>query len=118
MAIDSDATSGNPESEPRVLLVDDNTANLQVLRESLDGLGCKLLMAKNGVSALAIVEKAHPDLILLDIMMPEMDGYEVCRRLKANEATRHIPMRIFGIHPTTGASHDHHRRLCCSGLPV
>ena len=92
MAIDSDATSGNPESEPRVLLVDDNTANLQVLRDSLEGLGCKLLVAKNGVSALAIVEKAHPDLILLDIMMPEMDGYEVCRRLKANEATRHIPI--------------------------
>ncbi|MGE5255103.1 MAG: response regulator [Hyphomicrobiales bacterium] len=78
--------------EPKVLLVDDNTANLQVLRENLDGLGYKLLIAKNGKSALEIVQKARPDLILLDIMMPEMDGYEVCRRLKAAEETRHIPV--------------------------
>jgi putative two-component system response regulator len=77
---------------PKVLLVDDNTANLQVLRENLDGLGYKLLIAKNGKSALEIVRKAHPDLVLLDIMMPEMDGYEVCRRLKSAEETRHIPV--------------------------
>ena len=66
-------------------MVDDNTANLQVLRENLDGLGYKLLIAKNGRTALDIVAKAHPDLVLLDIMMPEMDGYEVCRRLKSAE---------------------------------
>jgi putative two-component system response regulator len=82
----------NHAAAAKILLVDDNTANLQVLRESLEGLGCKILVAKNGSNALAIVEKAHPDLILLDIMMPEMDGYEVCRRLKADEATRHIPI--------------------------
>ncbi len=75
-----------------ILLVDDNTANLQVLRESLDGLGYKLLIAKSGKSALEIVRKACPDLLLLDIMMPEMDGYEVCRRLKGAEETRHIPV--------------------------
>ena len=75
-----------------ILLVDDNTVNLQVLREALDGLGYKLLVAKNGKSALSIVEKALPDLILLDIMMPEMDGYEVCRRLKKDAKTRHIPV--------------------------
>jgi putative two-component system response regulator len=77
---------------PKVLLVDDNTANLQVLRENLDGLGYKLLIAKSGKSALEIVRKAHPDLVLLDIMMPEMDGYEVCRRLKSAEETCHIPV--------------------------
>jgi putative two-component system response regulator len=77
---------------PVVLLVDDNTTNLQVLREALDGQGYKLLIAKNGKSALAVVNKAMPDLILLDIMMPEMDGYEVCTRLKADGATRHIPV--------------------------
>jgi putative two-component system response regulator len=77
---------------PKILLVDDNTANLQVLRENLDGLGYKLLIAKNGRTALDIVCKAHPDLVLLDIMMPEMDGYEVCRRLKSAEETRHIPV--------------------------
>ena len=78
--------------EPKILLVDDNTANLQVLRENLEGLGYKLLIAKNGKSALEIVQKARPDLILLDIMMPEMDGYEVCRRLKGVDETRHIPV--------------------------
>jgi putative two-component system response regulator len=78
--------------DPKILLVDDNTANLQVLRETLDGLGYKLLIAKNGQSALEIVRKASPDLILLDIMMPDMDGYEVCRKLKAVASTRHIPV--------------------------
>ena len=78
--------------QPTLLLVDDNTANLQVLRETLDGLGYKLLIAKNGRSALEIVRKAGPDLILLDIMMPEMDGYEVCRTIKADAVTRHIPV--------------------------
>ena len=78
--------------DPKILLVDDNTANLQVLRETLDGLGYKLLIAKNGKSALEIVRKASPDLILLDIMMPDMDGYEVCRKLKAAATTQHIPV--------------------------
>jgi putative two-component system response regulator len=75
-----------------ILLVDDNVTNLQVLRESLEGIGARILVAKSGASALAIVEKARPDLILLDIMMPGMDGYEVCRRLKGSAATRHIPV--------------------------
>ena len=76
----------------KILLVDDNTANLQVLRETLDGSGYTLLIAKSGRSALEIVRKGRPDLILLDIMMPEMDGYEVCRRLKADAETGHIPV--------------------------
>src|SRR5512143_1794480 len=82
--------TGRPET--KTLLVDDNTANLQVLRETLEPLGCKMLIAKSGASALSIIEKAVPDLVLLDIMMPEMDGYEVCRRLKAGAATRHVPV--------------------------
>ena len=79
-------------SEFTVLLVDDNTTNLQVMREALDGQGYKLLVAKNGASALAIARKAAPDLILLDIMMPEMDGYEVCEELKAAPQTAGIPV--------------------------
>jgi phosphoserine phosphatase RsbU/P len=75
-----------------VLLVDDQPANLQVLLETLGSLGCKLLVAKSGEAALAIVQKARPDLILLDIMMPGIDGFEVCRRLKANAATEKIPI--------------------------
>jgi putative two-component system response regulator len=90
MMNDEHPTTGVPEG--RILLVDDNTANLQVLREALEPLGCKILIAKSGAGAFSIIEKGVPDLVLLDVMMPEMDGYEVCRRLKASAATRHIPV--------------------------
>jgi putative two-component system response regulator len=89
---DTNLTGKDPVAGSKILLVDDNSENLQVLRQAVEGLGCNILVAKNGMSALAIVEKAHPDLIVLDIMMPEMDGYEVCRRLKQDEATKHIPI--------------------------
>ena len=92
MSDDTAASKDLPNVEDKVLLVDDNTTNLQLLHETLDGRGYKLLIAKNGRSALAIAQKAKPSLILLDIMMPEMDGYEVCRRLKADENTVHIPV--------------------------
>jgi putative two-component system response regulator len=82
----------NSSATDRILLVDDNTTNLQLLHETLDGLGYRLLIAKNGKTALAIARKANPALILLDIMMPEMDGYEVCRRLKSDERTARIPV--------------------------
>ena len=75
-----------------ILLVDDNPTNLQVLFQTLDGVGCKLLIAKNGEMALSIAGKARPDLILLDIMMPDIDGYEVCRQLKSVPATADIPV--------------------------
>ncbi len=76
----------------KILMVDDATTNLQILRETLAGSGYKLLSAKGGPSALSIATRAQPDLILLDILMPDMDGYDVCRRLKVDEATRHIPV--------------------------
>jgi len=75
-----------------LLLVDDNPTNLQVLYQTLETTGCKLLVAKNGESALSIAQKASPDLILLDIMMPGIDGFEVCRRLKNDPATANIPV--------------------------
>ncbi|MFK0569676.1 response regulator [Endozoicomonas sp.] len=76
--------------EERILLVDDNPTNLQVLLQTLSGRGYKLLIAKNGESALRIAVKAKPALVLLDIMMPGMDGYEVCRLLKESPETRNI----------------------------
>lgn len=76
----------------KILIVDDTVANLQVLRETLENSGYKLFSAKSGPSALAVAVRAQPDLILLDILMPDMDGYEVCRRLKADRATEHIPV--------------------------
>ncbi len=86
------APGGPPQEPEQILLVDDNVTNLQVLHQTLDGRGYKILVAKNGASALAIAEKARPSLILLDIMMPEMDGFEVCRRLKADPALSDIPV--------------------------
>ena len=84
-------TEDNSAAET-ILLVDDNPTNLQLLFETLDGRGYKLLIAKDGKTALSIAGKAHPHLILLDIMMPEIDGYEVCRQLKADPATAEIPV--------------------------
>ena len=84
--------SGNNNENEALLLVDDNPTNLQVLYQTLETTGCKLLVAKNGETALAIAQKASPDLILLDIMMPDIDGFEVCRRLKDNPDTANIPV--------------------------
>jgi sigma-B regulation protein RsbU (phosphoserine phosphatase) len=84
--------TNNKQDAESVLLVDDNPTNLQVLFQTLDGKGYKLLVAKNGETALSISQKAQPDLILLDIMMPGIDGFEVCRRLKADESTMDIPV--------------------------
>ena len=74
-----------------LLLVDDEPINLQVLRHSLQGQ-YRLLFAKDGASALALAAKEMPDLILLDIMMPGLSGYEVCETLKRTAATEHIPV--------------------------
>ena len=71
-----------------VLLVDDNPTNLQVLYQTLAGEKYKLLIARNGEDALQVCRKAQPVLILLDIMMPGIDGYETCRRIKADEEMR------------------------------
>ena len=72
-----------------ILLVDDNAVNLQLLYETLDGQGYQVLVARSGEEALRIARKATPDLILLDIMMPGISGYETCSRLKSDEVTRH-----------------------------
>ena len=85
-----------------ILLVDDQPANLQVLMHTLERFGCKLLVAKNGETALTIAKKAHPDLILLDIMMPGIDGFEVCRRLKADTDTDKIPVIFLSALDETG----------------
>ena len=72
----------------QLLLVDDNPTNLQVLYQTLDGHGYRLLAARSGKDALTIAARAVPDLILLDVMMPDMDGFETCARLKADGRTR------------------------------
>jgi signal transduction histidine kinase len=75
-----------------LLIVDDNATNLAVLSQSLKQLGLKVRMAMDGESAIAIVQQYPPVLILLDVMMPGIDGFETCARLKANPATQAIPI--------------------------
>ncbi|OUL20881.1 response regulator [Nostoc sp. 106C] len=75
-----------------VLIVDDNPANLGVLSDTLDQAGLEVWVAKSGKVALERVKYALPNLILLDVMMPEIDGFETCRQLKANPQTQDVPV--------------------------
>lgn len=75
-----------------ILIVDDNPANLEMLLEFLAGAGFTVLVAEDGESAITGAEYAPPDMILLDILMPVMDGFETCQRLKANPLTQDIPI--------------------------
>lgn len=76
----------------RVLVVDDDLFNLTVVGDGLYSIGYQVMTAINGKDALKIAQDSRPDVILLDVVMPEMDGYEVCRRLKEVEATKYIPV--------------------------
>jgi len=78
--------------KPRVLIVDDTQGNIQILGTILLKEGYQVNVARNGLQALSLVEKVIPDLILLDIMMPEMDGYETCGHLKSSPLTKNIPV--------------------------
>jgi signal transduction histidine kinase len=79
-------------SKATILLVDDSPTNLHVLLSYLKDSGFETLIARSGEGALRQVEYAQPDIILLDVMMPGIDGFETCRRLQNNEATREIPI--------------------------
>ena len=79
-------------TQAKVLIVDDKTANLDLLREMLAPLGHQIFFATSGVKALSIAASVQPDLVLLDVMMPEMDGFETCRRFKQDPALREIPV--------------------------
>jgi putative two-component system response regulator len=86
-----DAMNTTDNSRPSLLLVDDEPTNLQLLRQILQD-SYRLMFATDGERALQVTREQRPDLILLDIMMPRMDGFAVCRALKADAATAHIPV--------------------------
>jgi adenylate cyclase len=79
-------------NEGVIVIVDDKPTNLGVLFDFLTDSGFKVLVAQDGTSAIDKVKYGHPDLILLDVMMPGIDGFETCRRLKANPSTKDIPV--------------------------
>jgi CheY-like chemotaxis protein len=76
----------------KVLVVDDNPQNLELLVAYLESLGCHITTAVDGLEAMEKVPQEQPDLILLDVMMPRMSGFEVCRKLKSDPATREVPI--------------------------
>jgi DNA-binding response OmpR family regulator len=80
------------KKQPRILIIDDNPHNLEMLGVFLRDNGYEVVEIARGDQALNYLEKNFPDLILLDIMMPDMDGYTICQKIKDNLATRHIPV--------------------------
>ena len=87
--IDIDKTQ---QKQPVILVVDDNQQNLELLQAYLEDVDCITTPASDGLQALDIVKKNPPDLILLDVMMPKMSGFEVCKRLKNDPKTTDIPI--------------------------
>ncbi|MCK5225487.1 MAG: response regulator [Planctomycetes bacterium] len=75
-----------------ILVVDDNQQNLELLQAYLEDLDCETIAASDGLEALEKVAKKMPDLILLDVMMPKMSGFEVCKKIKGDPKTSHIPV--------------------------
>ena len=80
------------EKSPVILVVDDNQQNLELLQVYLEDVDCQSIPASDGPEALDIISKNPPDLILLDVMMPKMSGFEVCRRIKSDPKTSDIPV--------------------------
>lgn len=85
-------TPADASSKPRVLIVDDNPTNLDVLFSFLESQGYEVFVAEDGASALERVEFAKPDVVLLDVMMPGLDGFQTCEIMKNNPVTRDIPV--------------------------
>ncbi|MCZ6679402.1 MAG: response regulator [Candidatus Poribacteria bacterium] len=79
-------------SSPKILVVDDEPRNIRILQIQLTAKGYTVLTATNGQEALEMVKTASPDLILLDIMMPKMNGFEVCEQIRADESTQFLPV--------------------------
>jgi diguanylate cyclase (GGDEF)-like protein len=89
---EADMSSSALTNRPTVLVVDDEEHIRKIVKFQLEKAGYKVETAEDGYEALGAIERSHPDLLLLDLMMPRMDGYEVCKRLKADYRTSHIPV--------------------------
>ena len=86
-------------AEGKVLIVDDNEQNLELIQAYMESLPCKMILAHDGIEAMAKIESERPDLVLLDVMMPKMSGFEVCQRVKANPLMREtIIIMVTALH--------------------
>lgn len=79
-------------SMPKVLIIEDNDDNREILKQQLEHLGYEVIEAANGLEGLRQADTGKPDMIIIDIMMPEMDGREVARQLRGNPSTERIPI--------------------------
>jgi CheY-like chemotaxis protein len=93
---------------PRILLVEDNEMNRDMLSRRLERRGYEVLLAVDGASGVEMAQSQAPDLILMDMSLPVLDGWEATRRLKAHPATRHIPIISLTAH---AMSSDHDKAL-------
>lgn len=78
--------------EKIILIVDDTQKNIQLLGQILTPVGYRIIVAMNGIQALNALEIQKPDIILMDVNMPEMDGFEACKRIKENDLFKDIPI--------------------------
>lgn len=100
-ATPSAALLDSTHGKPKLLVVDDQPDNIQLLVQAFAG-DYQVFMATSGEQALAVCQSNPPDLVLLDVLMPGMDGFAVCRQLKAQEATAHIPIILVTARPDAG----------------
>jgi two-component system, OmpR family, alkaline phosphatase synthesis response regulator PhoP len=80
------------DQKPKVLVVDDNPQNLELILAYLEDVDCQCMSAEGGQEALEIIKNTPPDLVLLDVMMPKISGFEVCKRIKGNPESADIPV--------------------------
>ena len=86
----------------RILVVEDTEDNRQIIRDLMTSAGYELIEAATGEEGIAMAEKERPDLILMDIQLPRLDGYEATRRIKANPILRHIPIIVVTSYALSG----------------
>jgi two-component system alkaline phosphatase synthesis response regulator PhoP len=79
-----------PNGPPKILIADDNLHNVELLEAYLSGVDCEIRTAFDGEETLRVVEEFEPDLLLLDVMMPRLSGFEVCRKLRSSPATKDL----------------------------
>jgi two-component system, cell cycle response regulator DivK len=89
-------------NKPRVLIVEDNVDNYELVRFLLERAGYQVLSAANGIEGVVAAKREQPDLILMDLSMPELDGWNATVQLKADEATSHIPVLALTAHTLPG----------------
>ncbi len=86
------------DKQTRLLFVDDNPESVAVLINKLEKLDFSISVAEDGQEAIELAQSLHPDIIMMDVFMPGMDGYETCRQLKLNENTSDIPVIFITAH--------------------